>query len=517
MDSLKIFESDTLDEPLSLERVFSNETMNAFEEEWRADWMPNYKDLQSIMKNKEELGNRLDYITAEVFLENLDNLEKSEDRPNVPKRRGKLLPEGFVLNFDMPFPKDDEMISAFLGLVKAENFDNFIAVGYTDEALGKLDKHESLLNEILEWWENSSKSPFTVKMANKVPKDSILGKMIGIKMKGTVFDMDNETAAQKEFGPIPKCHHDTWFDEVFRRMTKPHGLKGVPLAQLLEPEMPSTHPIAKASDDGFRHMMKVLTKCNASIMASKIQGIYSRIGGAYIVTESHNVKKGQEKTSHNYVAYMPIYTPLRDPEDPLKVSRAVSGILIRGPHHARNATDRIQIITVEMMDYNMENVTLLKKAIKCFVYYNEKRMLVIRQNSVIREDPSYLNFISNAYFLPANLLGVMTMEDPKTGEEGDLGNYIRGVAEACEEWLTDRFVDGVMMAVVGNARDEGYMGVVRKLFMVVLNMRRHHPSGNLSIVKFCDKVNETLIDNPFSFYLHRTMLLILSSYINDED
>lgn len=201
-------------------------------------------------------------------------------------------------------------------------------------------------------------------------------------------------------------------------------------------------------------------------MASKIQGVNSRLGGAYIVTESHNVKTGQEKTSHNYVAYMPIYTPLRDPEAPFKVS----GVLIQGPHHARNATDRIQIMTIEMMEYNIENVTLLKKAVKCFVYYNEQHMLVIRQNSVIREDPSYLNFISNAYFLPANLLGVMTMEDPRTGQEGDLGNCIKGVAEAWEEWLTDRFVDGVMMAIVGNARDEGYMGVVRKLFMVVLNI-----------------------------------------------
>lgn len=513
IDNLQILESDTLDIPLSLENVFPNEVMNSFEQDWRADWLPNYKDLQSIMKNKEELSNKLDCITADVLIGNLDDLEKSVDRPNVPKWRGKLLPEGFVLNFNMPFQKDDELISAFLGLVKSEGFNNFITLGYTDEALEKLNNHENVLQEILEWWDNSNKSPFTVKMANKVPKDSILGKMMGIKMKGTVFNMDNETAVQKDFGPIPKCHHDSWFDEVFRRMTKPHGLQGVPLAQLLEPEMPSTHPIAKASDEGFRHMMKVLTKCNASVMASKIQGVYSRLGGAYIVTESHNTKTGQEKTSHNYIAYMPIYTPLRDPEDPIKVSRAVSGVLIRGPHHARNATDRIQIMTIEMMKYNIENVTLLRKAIKCLVYYNDNNMLVIRQNSIIREDPSYLNFISNAYFLPANLLGVMTLEDPKTGQEGELGSYIKGVAEACEEWLTDRFVDGVMMATIGNARDEGYMGVVRKLFMVTLNMRRRLPSGNLSIVKFCEKVNETLIDNPFSFYIHRTMLRILSVYL----
>lgn len=80
-----------------------------------------------------------------------------------------------------------------------------------------------------------------------------------IRYEGIVFDMDNETAKQKEFAPIPKCHHDPWFDEVVRRMSQPHVLEGVPFAQLLEPEISFSHPIEKASDEGFRHMMKVLT------------------------------------------------------------------------------------------------------------------------------------------------------------------------------------------------------------------------------------------------------------------
>lgn len=72
---------------------------------------------------------------------------------------------------------------------------------------------------------------------------------------------------------------------------------------------------------------------------------YSRLGGAYLVSLK------SKKTSHSSVAIFPIYTTLRyikngDPKTYRLCSRIM--LTMKLPRHARNVTDRINTLYIEM-------------------------------------------------------------------------------------------------------------------------------------------------------------------------
>lgn len=82
-------------------------------EEWRADWLPDFQRLESILRDQAEAPHSLCTVLATTLLKLMDSLEKSEDRPNIARWKGKLLPEGYVSNTVMDFEEDDEMVTVF--------------------------------------------------------------------------------------------------------------------------------------------------------------------------------------------------------------------------------------------------------------------------------------------------------------------------------------------------------------------------------------------------------------------
>lgn len=136
----------------------------------------------------------------------------------------------------------------------------------------------------------------------------------------------------------------------------------------------------------------------------------------------------------------------------------------------------------------------------------------MRQNSIMKEDSSYNMFVSNSMFIPINMLGGMTMENPNISQSENMVEYITDVMNRGQEWFLSRYVEGLCFALLGNSRDEGYFSHIRKLFMVIFTWRIGKSSASFDVTKFCEKTNECLLDNPVSMHFHMTLLEILRVY-----
>lgn len=299
--------------------------------------------------------------------------------------------------------------------------------------------------------------------------------------------------------------YHNWIEEVFRR------LKGKPniqdylcsFEQMLEEPFPDGHPITRICEEALNKLLATVLDTNAAIYASKITNLYSRLGGTY---KSHKVEGSRAKET---IAYMPIYGTLRSKDQTSSVTRVVHGVCIRGPQHARSPTDKIPIATIELIDNNPGNSTMVAFMNKAVVHVCGDTLVVMRQNSIMKEDPCYQGFVMNALFCVANNLGYMTLECPNLRPDVNMPEFIEETLAECEGYYKDRFIDGLLFATIGNSRDEGYFACLRKIFMILYSWRQGSKVGCLDIDSFCRKTNECLIDNPLSMYYHRYVRNVL--------
>jgi len=226
----------------------------------------------------------------------------------------------------------------------------------------------------------------------------------------------------------------------------------------------------------FSKLVKKIAPSNATLFSSKLSNIYSRIGGSYLQ------RKDADSTTHSNCVIFPIVANLWDNHEKGKV---FSGFVIRGPQHSRSPTDRINLITVELFENDEHSRFYLNHQQKYTVWYDERIIIAARRNAIMREDPCYLTLVGNALFLPSNLLGVMTMENPNI-----LANMIKlgtDIVKGCGYWFTERYVEGLVMAACGNSRDEGYFAQLRKLFMATLALKRNAECFNWDVKGFCER------------------------------
>lgn len=78
--------------------------------------------------------------------------------------------------------------------------------------------------------------------------------------------------------------------------------------------------------------------------------------------------------------------------------------------------------------------------------------------------------------------------------------------------MREKFTEGIVMATIGNSRDEGYMVILRKIGMVLYSWKHDSAIANWDIGSFWEKTLENLIHNPFPLYLHQTFLTILRQH-----
>lgn len=135
---------------------------------------------------------------------------------------------------------------------------------------------------------------------------------------------------------------------------------------------------------------------------------------------------------------MPIHAPCEDEQG--NVIRKVHGFLVRAPQHARSSTDRINIVTFEMVSKCPRSLAYLEKVQKPFVIdIGLDYVLVMRQNAVMKIDPSYLTFTANSLFTTANMVGEIILRNCNNEPNG--GDVLRRTCMFIDEnemWLRNR-------------------------------------------------------------------------------
>jgi len=218
---------------------------------------------------------------------------------------------------------------------------------------------------------------------------------------------------------------------------------------------------------------------------------------------SYNAEIGTN--SQSQVAVIPIIASLTDEDGNRK--RFISGIIIRGPQHTRSATDKINIVSIEIVNEYFDQSMIRNPKI---VNSAGSRNFLVRRNTFKKVDMPFLMFINNSLFMPCNLMGDMLFRDKTIGVVQDIKIKAQiFLRDAGVNFFKDRVIDSMLMAIIGNARDEGYFAILRKLFMVMITMRRGEGSLSFDMKELCDKLNECLIDNPFGMYKHLSLLYAL--------
>nr|QMP82384.1 polymerase PA [Phasmatodean orthomyxo-related virus OKIAV172] len=500
MRNIGIMDSEIQEQRDLIKYVFPDAKFNILRDLWISDWWPLNRggNVSSFVTagDKRPFG-----VDARELLEELDTLE-GPDRNEVVQWRGKILPEGWTHNLIEEGGSDSEMVTYFLDFIKREKL-HFYPQDHNIEG------DEDLINCIEEAWKNSSNNVFSMDIQSSDKVNALITAWLGVGKKNKIHNETCQDTKQPKNKEIRKTRYDTYFDEIIRRMNSRHGYQEKPFNHLLRDRQERDHPISTISMDASNRLISEIGEHKAAIFSSKLTNFYSRIGGAFLRTK----KSG--KTTHSDVAIMPIYATLRSQDD-TEIKRAVSGIVIRGPQHARTPTDRINLVTVEILPNNQENKYLLGVINKHSLWHNNNFIVAARRNAVMKEDSAFITFNQNAMFVPANLLGVMTMENPDVRADTNMAELVSEFFEENKEWFVERFTEGVLMSAIGNSRDEGYFAQLRKVFMMVFCYRRNRVGANWDIKAYCKKVNECLLDNPFSMHFHRTLLKILHFYSNRE-
>lgn len=302
-------------------KVFCNTWFNNHVSEW-SDAIWALKDGRLPSNFNADSGPTIGKIKIEQLTK---NLEDPRDRPDCEwvKWRGKILPDPFVKNFKTNLGLDNEIVDLFFRTI-AE-----IPVSRDHEVLAAREaqlKWQSLGNE------KSTYGLITDKEYGRVETMN-LERAIGVKMKKTIYDASCSDTVQPDYSAPKRERYHPWFDQVVDKLNTYHGLSSLPFVELCNKENETLHKMAETSQRCVNSILSEFVKTHAAVFASKITNTYSRLGRAY-APPSYGRNAGRANT-----IVMPIYATMYNEEG--NKERLVSGILIRGPNHARVPTDRI--------------------------------------------------------------------------------------------------------------------------------------------------------------------------------
>nr|QMP82165.1 polymerase PA [Hemipteran orthomyxo-related virus OKIAV191] len=293
--------------------------------------------------------------------------------------------------------------------------------------------------------------------------------------------------------------HPPWFDSLLLDMVANHNLPGLPFKNLGN-TTPTEHPLAISSQQAFCYIVEVFKKTWSGIYASKCTNYGSRIGGAYLSNKT--------KSSHDNIVTFPIYATLTDNDSTV---RSVCGIVLRGPHHAHQSTDKIGLITIEMIDPTERNLAYAEFIHNAEVIKtkNGEFTLIARITSETKHNCTYSAFSINSLFVISNLIGEIVLNNPKNPTNMDIINEIKLFCETNKQWIASRIVEALMMITVGTNQEEGYFALLRKLFMCMLAWKRGEIVATWPVEEFCKAINETLVNSPLAMHYSRSVCEVL--------
>nr|DBA44341.1 TPA_asm: polymerase PA [Diachasmavirus orthomyxi] len=467
-----VIETELLDEKDMASKIFCSPFIQEAVDNWCDDFYPE-EPMGKVSEAMDRETRTLLRVTPERLY---DKLYKLDFEGEKIKWKGKLLPSYMKHKITCEEDEDILMVRDFFKLLS--------------------DHYNSDLREWLEMWESSNKNNFDLKPTTQFLKD-----LLGIDRKPHYNDPEKKEVKQPEYPTIARKQYDPWIEDILHNMTKSTNERYFP--EMNEDIVKSKHPITKIANLGIEGILNNLCSTYAAEMSSEAINLYSRLGGSYV-----GINPTTGESNHKSIAVFPIYS-IGKIEN--RKVRSMTGVCFRGPQHSRLSTDKINIVTLELLCKNEENERFMaSQDMRCVDL--GPMFLIIRQNAVNKEDPSYITFITNAIFMPANLLGVMTVENPNLGAAENAINLIARTLKDNGIWLRERYSESVLMSLIGNTRDEGYFSILRKLFMIMIQFRRGNSVGCENPNELCEKANECLIDNPIGMYFHKNILFFLEYF-----
>lgn len=495
-ESLGLIFDDLTSETDLVRRVFSSYDLNKMVDEWVARFW-GLRHLEQP-KNLNDDTYVMTQIRPENFLEHLE--DPRERQCEVVQWQGKLIPDPICGGFLTRDREDHEMNRAVMERILDANF----VSGNTVLFKAVKELAVQYCNESFERRKDNFRcyTPEEV----KYNQNKELFDMLGIGAKKTRRNDEALNCNQPSVEPIEKRKYHPWFDSLIKDMSYDHelGNKFFVFRDLREEPHLVEHPVSKDTNHAVTQIIKKFSVTNAAFYSSRVINAYSRLGGAY-------ASPNADKRKFSNVVMFPIYATATK-QGVESFYRHVSGVIIRGPHHARISSDKINIITIEEIKDCKRSIAyskFIKKAtfIKC-----GNVLYCVRQNAISKQDPAFLAYVNNALFVAANSMGEVALKTGRVMKFNNLRSNFNDYLENHGHWLMERIVESVLMATLGNSQEEGAMAGTRKVFMCMLLWARGETKTfNADIKGFCDKINECIISSPLAMHYQCSLIEILKT------
>nr|AVR52571.1 PA [Photinus pyralis orthomyxo-like virus 2] len=500
-----IMESEISQKRDLIAQVLPSTYLNELVSKWEEDLLSEINVEHDVKWLYDEKSVGPKTIHPAELLKFLDDPTKREEGEYI-RLKAKLIPEPLPVEIILTSSEDKDMVSE-ISLHILTELASLKRTWTINEKAPFEDPAQQLEMICSRWMKDSKKDPFNFITPGSHQATSSIEKALGIGSKKRTFSAPMEGMKQPEVNCLKPLRYHRWIEEVFRGLDQESSFKDyIPFLELLEEPIDDQHPISRISESAATNTIKEALHLNSTLYAAKLTNFYSRMGGAFKVRRYiMNKDRGQ-------IGIFPLYATLHDSESEEERIRVGHGLCIRGPHHAKAATDRIPFISIEIVKNSHKNRTIIKYLNSGSVCETDQSLIVIRSNSIMKEDSCYNTFLINSLFNPLNTLGAMTMEHPGIHPNTRMDVFMKDLHRSNKKWFASRVTEGILFAVIGNSRDEGYFAMLRKIVMIVFNWRRNDQCASWNIREFCEKTNETLIDNPFSMYFHKYLLRIITVY-----
>lgn len=430
---------------------------------------------------------------AEKFLSILEDPREREG--DYARWKGKILACSMTKSIVSKHEKDRDMTAEYIHIMGP--LEEYRVVGWEEEKGLKLFE---ALKKTLPLIANSESSHAVVKVIRRnkgyVPTQtrhanewSSLLPLLGVGQKkyrmGKTFNSNMKMEKSK---PRELLKYVPWIEGVMEMERASLGNDVRVLDDIDYEEASSNHTLDEVAKNVCKDIHSLFRTRVAGATCSRAMGFYSRLGGSYVQDDKEKNKV------HASVACFPIYYAEYSPEG--EKVRRVSGICIRGPHHAKESTDKINFITIE--EYNPEHEHALGKGIIV------NKIFWVKQNSIPKEATVYLTFLHNLLFLPSNFVGDMLLKSATS--KGDLLRNSTNVILDNRHFLLHYMIENLLMGMLGGSQEEGHMACYRMVFMLM----HQRASGNAALVMdmegLAKELNECVIDSPLVMY-HQVCLI----------
>lgn len=424
--------------------------------------------------------------------------------PDVESRGGdmslyksRLLPPTAVV-FELLGEKDRDVNFEFISLLYTEDEVYPIPVNVSEERAewlwkAVLDVKDMVLKDSVK---DLSYAPFSYidvkrKMGDAGVENEKYGSLLGVLGVGACgrhYTSNPIATKQEEYKDHKPARWVDFLTETWNGLMEDHGL--VTESRMNYEEIRVKHPLALKIRSTCTAVHNQYSSTNAALFASLLSGFYSRMGGAYIIN-----LQGGKATSNTGIAVVPIVAPHKDGK-----RHYCQGVAVRGPHHVRDASDRINLLVIEQVN-NQSKLVDHTKGIKVNI---EGRTFMIRQNAVKKTDASYLSFVENHMFVLYNYVGELVFKSALFQTSG-IKEWARIQAEIIGDkmgYLRARISENILYAVLGGSQEEGYAAFRRKMYMILDQMSRGRNVSLLNLEGFMEKGTECLIDSCYVLWTH---------------